>query len=312
MSNIPTQLLRTLVTVVDQRSFTQAARTLGLTQPAVSAHIKRLQRMLGCDLFDRSGADLRLTAKGESIVEHARHLLSINDLILRVARPRPGAQMVRLGVPSDFLGGNLPRLLTSFRKQWPNVRFSVYHDGLEPHLSELRRGQLDIAIGLSLAEPATEARHHWPEKAYWVRGRSTDLRDAGPVPLVSFREDCIYYRAAVNALGRCGRGSELVFIGPTIVTLAAAVSAGFGVMVLPRSRVWPPELSLWEDAPLPALPNLYWGVYLREGAERELPENIADAIAAEMRARSAAAADAGSKRAAVPTLAFARRAAMIN
>lgn len=54
MTNIPTDLLRTLVAVVDLRSFTKAAAALGVTQPAVSAQIKRLQFLLGGDLFDRS------------------------------------------------------------------------------------------------------------------------------------------------------------------------------------------------------------------------------------------------------------------
>ncbi len=46
MTNIPTELLRTLVAVVDLRSFTKAAQSLGVTQPAVSAQIKRLQGLL--------------------------------------------------------------------------------------------------------------------------------------------------------------------------------------------------------------------------------------------------------------------------
>src|SRR5687768_4467741 len=51
MTNIPTELLRTLVTVVELRSFTRAAHALGVTQPAVSAQIKRLQSMLGGELL---------------------------------------------------------------------------------------------------------------------------------------------------------------------------------------------------------------------------------------------------------------------
>ena len=54
MTNIPTDLLRTLIAVVDLRSFTKAAPSLGLTQPAVSAQIKRLQFLLGGEIFDRS------------------------------------------------------------------------------------------------------------------------------------------------------------------------------------------------------------------------------------------------------------------
>jgi len=48
MMNIQTELLRTLIAVVEQRSFTRAATVLGMTQPAVSAQIKRLQFALSC------------------------------------------------------------------------------------------------------------------------------------------------------------------------------------------------------------------------------------------------------------------------
>jgi len=47
MTNVPTDLLRTLIAVVDLRSFTRAAQLHGVTQPAVSAQIKRLQTLLG-------------------------------------------------------------------------------------------------------------------------------------------------------------------------------------------------------------------------------------------------------------------------
>jgi DNA-binding transcriptional LysR family regulator len=310
MSNIPTDLLRTLVTVVDQRSFTQAARTLGVTQPAVSAHIKRLQAILGAELFDRSGPGVSLTPKGELIVNHARRLLSINDLILNVADPSPSARTIRVGVPTDFLGGNLPGLLATYRNRWPDLHFRVQHGSIEPQLTAQRQGQLDIAIGLTSEEPDAEARHHWTEQMAWLRGRSTRVNATDPVPLVSFREDCIYYRTAVNTLRRSRRDSELVFMGPTIVSLAAAVSAGLGIMALPRSRVWPSDLTVWDDAPLPKLPDLVWGVYLRDGGERGLLEDLADSIAGELRARTVAAVKGPSAQSQKSTVVFARPAAI--
>ncbi len=64
MMNIPTDLLRTLVAVVDLRSFTKAAQSFGVTQPAVSAQIKRLQFLLGFDLLDKSAPGVTLTLRG--------------------------------------------------------------------------------------------------------------------------------------------------------------------------------------------------------------------------------------------------------
>jgi DNA-binding transcriptional LysR family regulator len=67
MTNIPTDLLRTLVAVVDLRSFTKAAARLGVTQPAVSSQIKRLQCLLGGELLDRSVQGISLTPHGEMV-----------------------------------------------------------------------------------------------------------------------------------------------------------------------------------------------------------------------------------------------------
>ena len=92
MTNIPTELLRTLVAVVDLRSFTKAAQSLGVTQPAVSAQIKRLQGLLGTDLLDKSAPGVSLTSAGELVVNYARRLLSINDQILDIAGPRAGGK----------------------------------------------------------------------------------------------------------------------------------------------------------------------------------------------------------------------------
>ena len=76
MLNIPTDLLRTLVAVVDLRSFTKAAQSLGVTQPAVSAQVKRLQYLLGYDVLDKRTPGVSLTPRGEIVVTHARRLLS--------------------------------------------------------------------------------------------------------------------------------------------------------------------------------------------------------------------------------------------
>jgi DNA-binding transcriptional LysR family regulator len=100
MTNIPTELLRTLITVVDLRSFTKAAHSLGMTQPAVSAQIKRLQVLLGGELLDKSAPGVTLTLKGESVVQHARQLLSVNDEIVGMARPRSPAGL-RIGISDE-------------------------------------------------------------------------------------------------------------------------------------------------------------------------------------------------------------------
>jgi DNA-binding transcriptional LysR family regulator len=279
MTNIPIELLRALIAVVDQRSFTKAATALGLTQPAVSAQIKRLQFLLGCDVFDRSTHGIKLTPQGERVASYARRLLSINDQIVQISGEGPRPELViRVGTPSDFIASTLPSTLAHFRERWPDVRFIV-RAGLSDALArELRSGNLDLLIGLSMERPH-DARHSWALETVWVRGLATEIDFGRPVPLVSYGEASVYHRIAVHVLKKAGLDWEDVFTGPSINSLRSAVVAGFGVMPIIRRRANDHGLVVWDDAPLPKLPDLYSGIYVREGGPRAAYEQLADEIA---------------------------------
>src|SRR5260221_59626 len=125
MTTVPTELLQTLVAVVEFRSFTKAAQSLGVTQPAVSAQIKRLQVLLGTDLFDKSAPGVTLTERGELVVNYARRLLAINDRILHLAEPRSGDPPLRIGIPGNFAGAALASTFAALRTRYPALRFQI-------------------------------------------------------------------------------------------------------------------------------------------------------------------------------------------
>lgn len=282
MTNIPTDLLRTLVAVVDLRSFTKAAALLGITQPAVSAQIKRLQFLLGGELFDRKIQGVTLTPHGETIVGYARRLLAINDEIVDLGGPNERSELIiRVGAPGDFVASILARTLARFREQWPGVRFSVRMGTYEPLIRDLRQGDIDLVVSLS-ALPPIDARHHWPEEVVWVRGKTSTFDIRQPIPLVSYGEKSLNRFLAVTALKNAGLEWEDVFIGPSLLSLSGAVAAGLGVMVLARRRVDPFGLLPWDDGPLPQLDNIYCGIYVREGGSDAL-DQLADQIAEVLR-----------------------------
>ena len=279
MTNIPTDLLRALVAVIDLRSFTKAAAALSITQPAVSAQIKRLQVLLGCDVFDRSSHDIKLTPQGELVVSHARRLLSLNDQIIHIggAGPRPEL-VIRVGTPSDLIASRLPNTLARFRERWPDVRFIVRTGYFDTMVRELHSGGLDLFIGLSTSRPR-DARHAWVQDVVWVRGLTTDLDINRPVPLVTYGEPCVYHQLAVQALKKAGLHWEEVFTGPSMISLSNAVSAGLGVMPFIRRRAGDLGMLVWEDGPLPKLLDLHTGIYIREGGARAAYEQLSDEIA---------------------------------
>ncbi len=116
-------LLETFMLVADLGSFSGAARRLGLTQPAVSFHVKALEKELGASLIDRSHGRVLLTPAGRTAYEHARSILADRDKLI-AAIPRATGEVsgvLRVGactVPGEFL---LPPVLAAFKKRYPDV-----------------------------------------------------------------------------------------------------------------------------------------------------------------------------------------------
>jgi DNA-binding transcriptional LysR family regulator len=268
MTNIPTELLRTFVAVVDLRSFTRAAQSLGITQPAVSAQVKRLQHLLGGELLDKSAPGVLLTPMGESVLGSARRLLAINDHILNLAAVPPAEpHIIRVGVPGNFVGGTFWRTVAQSRDSRADIRFHVKSGGSEALLRELRQGELDVAIVLSGPDAHSDARFHWAEALVWVRAPLTRIQPDAPVPLVGHGEKCFTFRQTTEALERAGRAYTLSFTETSVSSLDAAINAGLGVMALPRCLAQRTDLTVWDDAPLPALPSVVCNVCVRTGAD---------------------------------------------
>jgi DNA-binding transcriptional LysR family regulator len=280
MTNVPTDLLRTLVTVVDLRSFTRAAQALGVTQPAVSAQIKRLQALLGGELFDKSAPGVALTPKGDLVVNGARQLLAINDQILKAVQPQAAPPTLRLGLAAA-LGPDIPMAALG-RAGSGGWRFEIRRDRSDEMLNELAQGELDLVVALTPSDPDQAPRHQWSEPLAWLRGPTGEWDLAGPVPLIACEPNGDLTRVAIDTLGREGRAWEIVCKLPDESSVMTAVAAGLGIAPAPR-RLARPDVSVFSEAPLPRLPELCCGVYLRDGGGDDVLCGVADAMATALR-----------------------------
>jgi len=278
MTNIPTELLRTFVAVVDLRGFTKAAQVLGCTQPAVSAQIKRLQTLLGSELLDKTAPGVIPTERGRAIAECARRMLAINDQIIDLAAIRTATTPLRIGIPGDFGGALLPTALADFRRHFPHQGFRVRCEVSDRLVRGLQQGDLDLAVICAQSDLRLEAHDRWTETVVWVRGGSGNYDQALPVPLVTHDEECLLTKLQIEALDRAGRDWEMVFTGPSGLSVAGAVAAGLGVSAMVE-RLVPREVTIWRDAPLPPLPEIGCGIYLREGHDHGMLEALAEALA---------------------------------
>jgi DNA-binding transcriptional LysR family regulator len=292
MTNIPTDLLRTLIAVIDLRSFTRAAQSLGVTQPAVSAQIKRLQMMLGVDLFDKSAPGVTLTANGEVIVNYARRMLALNDQMLDATTHGGAATRLRVGIAVDYFEGVVLDVLAAFRVKHAELRMQIFAANSAALLRDLRRGDYDLVVAASESEQPESEHRRWLEPSAWGAASPIIAEGDGPVPLLVIGESSLSRRLSVAALEQAGVDYEIIYVGGSFGGLVEAAKAGLGVVCWARRLLREAGVTIIESSrKLPSVPAVCGGVYVRDSAPFAMLDELADAIAARMKSIGGIEAD---------------------
>ena len=139
--------LNTLLKVYEMGSYTRAAEKLSLTQPAVSKHIRQLERELGVSIFDRTGPKLRLTPEGKLIVRYAERVIALSDGLRRALADRSRAvDRLRVGVTHTSESSIVAEVLARYTDENVNTRITLRTDALASLYEMLKSYQIDIAI----------------------------------------------------------------------------------------------------------------------------------------------------------------------
>jgi DNA-binding transcriptional LysR family regulator len=245
-------LLRALVAVVDQRSFTRAASVLNRTQSAVSSQIKRLEDQVGQTLLDRSTTRVDVTRAGESLVGYARRILSLGEEAIQRLHEHEVEGRVRLGVMEDYGTIHMPGLLKSFALAYPAVEIQM-ETGLTSTMVERIGSDFDIVIAM---HPAGERSGTLlsKERAIWVGSHHLDVNASEPLPLALYHSGCLFRKWALEALDRSGRAWRLAFISHSLSAVEAVAAQGLAVTVV-KEGTRPSSLTVLGKADgLPKLP----------------------------------------------------------
>ncbi len=154
-------LLRVLVTVADVGSVTQAAASLYLTQPAVSAALRRLTIAIGSPLFARRGRGLVLTERGSRLVADVRpHLQAMTDAALAPVRfdPKTSDRVFRVGLADSAESWLLPPLVRLLEREAPRMRLIVLPVQFRTVADALATRRIDCAVTVADELPRSVAR----------------------------------------------------------------------------------------------------------------------------------------------------------
>ena len=142
--------LETLCWIDRLGTFEAAAKRLNTTQPAVSARVRELERVLGVPLFSRRGRRMQLTIEGRSLIAKAEPLLQQwEEMVVSLDHPASSSGVVRLAIVELVALTWAPRLIEELKRRMPLVTYEIDVD-LSPNVKQrLAEGTIDVGIAIA-------------------------------------------------------------------------------------------------------------------------------------------------------------------
>jgi DNA-binding transcriptional LysR family regulator len=241
--------IRAFLAVAEHRSFTRAAESLFLTQPAISKRIAALEEQLGNRLFDRVGREITLTNAGTTLLPHARNVLSeiqagsvaVQNLSDRVSGT------LSIGISHHISLRRIPPILRNYIVNYPEVQFDIHFMDSEEGYRAVEQGKLELAIVTLPGEspPEFEMTRIWEDPLAIVTAASHDFCNVstptldallGYPAILPTQED--FTRQTIDdVIGRKGRTIKIGLETNYLETIKMMVSIGLGWSALPHTML---------------------------------------------------------------------------
>ena len=243
--------LKYLVALADTGHFGRAAARSFVSQPTLSAQLKKLEEYLGVKLVERQPRNVQLTEVGKQVVVRARLMLDDGEEIVALARSNsdPLAGKVRLALIPTIGPYLLPRVMPKIRKSLPQLGLMLYEYQTEALMKRLHDGEIDLGI-IALPTPldGLESRSLY-EEAFTVAlpnnhplAEKSTLRvqDLKGHTLLLLEDGHCLRDQALEVCGRVDVREAEDFRATSLETLRQMVVAGLGITLLPESAVEAP------------------------------------------------------------------------
>src|SRR5512140_4022345 len=236
--------MRAVVEVARLRSFSRAAETLGLTQPAISAQVRLIEEEMGCRLFDRLGRNVYLTQPGSLLLDYAQRMLELRrQAVQAVADLRHPSARLTIGATEAICLYVLPPILKQFQASNPSAALSIFRHNTDRVVRKLLEGALDVGF-ISLPTEHPDLRIEPVLRDRWVAALPPDhplgaresltLEDLLEYPFIL--PEVGHSRSALDAMLLPHRKRmKVAFEASGVELIKRLVAAGMGVTIVGES-----------------------------------------------------------------------------
>lgn len=247
--------LKYIVAVAKERHFGRAAETCFVSQPTLSVGIKKLEKELGVEIFERASNEVTLTSVGELIVAQASRLLdeAANLKEIAVQSGDPLGHPLRIGAIHTIGPYLLPKILPILRKTAPKLQLIIQESFTADLREKLKTGRLDVIIvSLPFSEPGvvTQALYDEPFNLAipsdhdWASKESISADALGDETLLllgaghCFRDQVLKVCPQLSN-NNTANGMQQTLEGSSLETIRYMVASGFGMTILPSTACVP-------------------------------------------------------------------------
>lgn len=259
--------LRQFIAVAAEGHMTRAARRLGVTQPALSAMLRKLEAETGAELLHRTGRGVEPTEAGRVFLRHAEEAVRGAESGIRAVRELVGLQSgsIRVGGGATATTYLLPTIVSDFRRSRPGLTFYIREAGSAAIAEAVQRGELDLGIVTLPLAPAystgksglvqvplvdDEFRLILPPRHPLSRQRSFRWRDLDGQRVVAFEAGSAVRELLDGAAREAGITFEPVMELRSIESIKQMVAAGIGIGFVSRFALRDQQGLVCKDGPL--------------------------------------------------------------
>ena len=237
-----TRLLEYFSAVAEYRSFKKAADICGVSQPALSIQLKKLENILGVELFERTNKSVMLTEAGKHILSDSKKiLLDVNQLKKRAQLySDPYSGEMHIGAFPTLAPSLFPRFIPELVETYPNIKFHLIEEKTETLIKMLNEGILDIAF---LAEPEEhpllQSQTLYRENFVIAHPEKTTVNpnNIKEHNIMLLEEGHCLRDQALAVCELAGLSNSMDFTASSLTTLLHMVQLGNGITLLPEHAV---------------------------------------------------------------------------
>lgn len=239
-------VLRSVVAIAESGTIAAAAQRVARTPAAISMQIKKLEEMLGRELFQRTRQGMTPTAEGERLVEYARQMIDLNRTVIQSFAGPELEGDVTVGLIDSFGGVRMARVFAGFARSHPKVTVNVMVATTVNLVPQLDSNQADLILltpgGAEDWRDGDFVLHEEP--LAWIARDGGQAMRQRPVPLAVSEHGCAWRDIATEALQGRGMETRIAYVSDHDSGQVAAAEADLAVAPMPRSYLGPGLIEL--------------------------------------------------------------------